>query len=142
MLKRLSKYGVANKLFVEYYKQASWQFPIALSDLLSDKYVRHQASAFTDFIASMNIGMLITPVGFTLYVIRPDLMDEYTLAAKDIIFVPTETGWYNIANVDVRPPDGLIESGKTDALLAYVRNEAIVYAMEHINTITNLYKQN
>lgn len=141
MIKRLAEYKVANRMFVEYYNSSNWQLVIPLAKLLSDEYVRYQAQIFLDFIASMNIGVITTPTGFCLYIIRPDLLDEATYNAADIIFVPTETGWFNIGYFDVEVPQGVIDSNKTDALMAFVTNEAIVTAMAHINKIQNLYKK-
>lgn len=139
MIKRLKECGKANKLFVEYYKANKWHYHIPLNDLLSDKYVRYQPGVFLDFIANMNIGILVTPKGFCLYIIDTSQLDEDTERAKDILFSVEENGWYNIAYVDIKIPPGLKKSNKMDAIIAYVRIEAIIEAMKHINAVEDLY---
>lgn len=141
MIKRLSKYGVANRAFVNYYESNGWQLPIPLKELLSDKYIRYQYQIFVDFIATKNLGIMVTPVGFTVYVLKPDLLPEEVIKAKDILFlgVNEDTSWYLIAHKDVELPDGLKESGKLDAMLAFVKIEAIVWCMSYINIMEDSF---
>lgn len=135
MIDKLRSCPIANRKFALYYKANEWQLGIPLKEFLSHKFVRYQQQIFIDFIATQNIGILISPKGFIIYVLDPSRLDENDIKASDWLFLESnhETGWYVIASIDVKP----LPTDKLDALLANVRSEAIIYTMNYLNNNKN-----
>ncbi len=127
ILDKLKHTTIANKLFVEWYNKNNWQLTIPIADFFK-LHFRYQAGIFEDFVAAMNIGIVVTPTGYILYVIDSNVITE------DMYFLTYITDkLYILASNDV-----LLQSEQTKSTAAnimLVRIEAVVEAFTFINNI-------
>ncbi len=127
ILDKLKHTTIANKLFVEWYNKNNWQLTISIADFFK-LHFRYQAGIFEDFVAAMNIGIVVTPTGYILYVIDSNVITE------DMYFLTYITDkLYILASNDV-----LLQSEQTKSTAAnimLVRIEAVVEAFTFINNI-------
>jgi hypothetical protein len=131
LLERLSNTPDANRQFSEWYRRNNWRYNLPLEELLSEENMGFQSAPFIDFLASKNIGTIVTPKGYTLYIIKKEFMSERDKEMVDegfhLLICDTGYGWISFeANVEI--PEKYSKSPAT--IINYITELAVASAMQ------------
>lgn len=138
ILERLADTTDANKAFSEWYRQNNWRYSVPLEELLTEENMGFQPAPFVDFFASKNIGLIITPKGYTSYVIAKRFMSSEDKQMVDegfhLLISDIEYGWINFKS-DIEIPEKYSKSPAT--IITYITELAIADTMRLLQNKPN-----
>lgn len=82
----------ANELFSQWFRENNWRYQnMKVLDLLKEGCMGFQIAAFTDFLASNNIGIIVKRDQYYLHIINNDVMYDIDKRAE-FLYKPEEDG--------------------------------------------------